>query len=123
MGHAMLGGAKLGPLEAAPSLPSCDDLVASLERARQALFAGDPVDAGAGFACAYSCAVELYGRLDPTRAIVCAHLQCLLETCIARIEYAQVHADASALEAALQLVQPWQSVLARVIDADWKDSY
>jgi len=48
--------------------------------------------------------------------VVCAHIQGLLETCISRIEHAQRNSDGAALDAALQLVQPLQSMLAHVID-------
>lgn len=95
---------------------SCSHLVASLEHAREAFGNGDAVVARTSLAVAHANAIDLYGRLDPTRSVVCAHLQSLLETCVARIEFAQRNTDGPALDAALQLVQPLQSMLAHVID-------
>jgi hypothetical protein len=103
-------------MDSGPSWSSCSYLVTALEGARMALIAGDPVNAGADLARAHACAIEIYGHLDPTRSVVCAHIQGLLETCISRIEHAQRNSDGAALDAALQLVQPLQSMLAHVID-------
>lgn len=93
-----------------------DDLMASLERAQTAFATGDAVSIGGALTEAYDNAIALYGRLDPRRTSACARVQRVLETCIARIDTAQRHADSASLKAAVQLFAPVQPMLALVTE-------
>ncbi len=91
--------------------PPCD-LLTSLRRAEHAMSAG--ADAADELTEAYTRALDLYVRLDPSRTRIGAHLQGLLESCIQRIDLASRTADAGAVAAALQLLLPLQSMLPRL---------
>jgi len=100
----------------AEAMLGCEGLMASLQHAHHALVAGDSESVGGALAHAYTCAIGLYGRLDPQRTFACAHVQGVLEECIERIDHAQRNADDASVNAALRLFAPLQSVLGAVID-------